>query len=172
MIRDDRLCVWLVEFLNQCKNVAGVAFQLAHQIRTAGSHELLTLGFSQQTAGFKGAAYLLVQFVAICQYHDGWRALKLPTDLLRQEEHGIALAGALRMPKHTQLAITQLTIGVCLHSGIHAQVLMVPGQNLYRFSIGMIVEDEVFKQVKEVLLFADAPQHRFQSNAAFVFLGQ
>ena len=49
---------------------------------------------------------------------------------------------------------------------------MVPGQDLDGFSVGMVVENEVFQKVQEVFLLADAPEHGFQGYAALVRLRQ
>ena len=168
VIRADRLRVRVVKLLDQGENEAGVAPQHFDQPLSAGGHELFALRFAQQAAGLKGAADLLVQLLPVSKHHDGGRALELPADLLRQEQHGIALAGALGMPEDAQLAIAELPLLPGLHGGVHAQVLMVPGQDLHRAPVGVIVEDEVFKQIEEVLFPADAPKHGLQRHAALV----
>ena len=49
---------------------------------------------------------------------------------------------------------------------------MVPCQNLYSLSIGMVIKDEVLIQIKEILLLANTPEHGFQRNTTFIILGQ
>ena len=168
MIRADRLRVRVVELLDQGEDEAGVAPQHLDQPLSAGGHELLSFRLAQQAAGLKGAADLFVQLLPVSKHHDGGRTLKLPADLLRQEQHGIALAGALGVPEDAQFAVAELPFLPGLHGGVHAQVLVVPGQDFHRAPVGVIVEDEVFKQVEEILLPADAPQHGLQRHAALI----
>ena len=70
------------------------------------------------------------------------------------------------MPEHAQLAVIELPGRVGLDRLVDAQVLMVAGQDLGGAAAGVVIEDEVFKQVEEVFLFADAAQHGLQRNAA------
>ena len=169
MIRVDRRFIRLVEFLYQRENKAWIAFQLRDKVAAACSNKLRSLRFSKQTAVFKGVADLLVQLIAVGQYHDGGRPGKLATDLLREEYHGIALAGALGVPEHAQLAIVELPRFVCLDRFVDAKVLMVTGKDFYGVAAGVIIEDKVLQQIEEILLFADATQHSFQSHAALLF---
>ena len=125
---------------------------------------------AQQPAVFKGVADLFVQLVPVGEDHNGGRARKFPADLLGEEEHGIALAAALGVPKHAQLAVIQLPGCVGLDRLVDAQVLMVAGQDLGGASAGVVIEDEVFKQIQEVFLFADAAQHGLQRHAAGLLL--
>ena len=49
---------------------------------------------------------------------------------------------------------------------------MVAGQDLGGAPAGVVIEDEVFKQVEEVFLLADAAQHGFQRDAARLLLAE
>ena len=76
------------------------------------------------------------------------------------------------MPEHAQLPVVQLPGGVGPGGLVHAQVLVVPGQYLHRPPVAVVEEDEVFQQVQEGLLPADAPQHGLQGHAPRVLLLQ
>lgn len=123
--------VRLVELLDQGENEAGIPPELCHQIGAAGGDELGCLGGTQQAAILKGIADLLVQLVPVGQDHDGWRTGKFAADLLGQEHHRIAFSAALRVPEHTQLAISQFSGFIGLHRLVDAQVLVVAGQDFY-----------------------------------------
>ena len=76
------------------------------------------------------------------------------------------------MPEHAQLAVVQRSCLVCLDCLVHAEVLVVSGEDFCCVSARMVKEDEIFQQIKEVFLFANAPQHRFQRHTALLLLGQ
>ena len=97
---------------------------------------------------------------------------ELAADLLRQKHHRVAFAAALGVPEYAQLAVVQLSGLIRLDRLVDAQILMVAGKDLCRASAGVVEEDEIFKQVEEIFLFADSPQHGFQSHAALLLLGQ
>ena len=172
MIRLDRRQVIAIEFLNQRENVAGVALQHIHQTCGTGGNKGIGCDTAEAAAVFKGIADLVVQFIPVGQHHNGRTAGEFATNLLGQEHHGIALAAALRMPENTQSTIAQLAVTVRFHGLVHAEILMIAGHNLRRMTAGMIEEDKVFQQVKEILLFADTAQHGFQADRALIILFQ
>ena len=81
----DGLQTRLVKLLNEGKDKAGIAFELLHQVLTAGRHECAGIRFAQQAAVFKGVADLLVEFIPVREHDNGGRARKLAPDLLRQK---------------------------------------------------------------------------------------
>ena len=168
----DRLCVRSVEFLNQRKDETGIAPQLLLQICPAGRDKLAGLCLAQQAAVLKGVADLGIQLVAVGQNHNGGRTGKLAADLLRQEHHGVALAAALCMPEHTQLAVVQLAGLIGFDRLVDAEILVVASKNFRRVTTGMVEENKVLQQIQEVFLFADATQHGFQCHAALFLLRQ
>ena len=173
MVGIDGVYVRAVEFVDQGEDKAGVAAQLCLEIRAACGYVLGGLGaLAQQAAVFKGVADLLVELVPVGEYHDGGRARKLAADLLGEEDHGIALAAALGVPEHAELAVIQLSGGVGLDRLVDAEVLVVAGQNLGGAPARVVIEDKVFKQVEEVFLFADTAQHGFQRDAARLLLAE
>ena len=46
---------------------------------------------------------------------------------------------------------------------------MVTGKDFYGVATGVIIENKVLQQIEEILLFADAAQHSFQSHTALLF---
>ena len=147
VIGNNGLSIPLVELLNQREDEAGIALQLADQVIAALRYVFGGLDTAQQTAILKGVADLLVQFVTVGQHHKGGRTLKLAADLLCQEQHGVALAAALCVPKHTQSAISQLSLLVHLHRFIDTQILMVPSEDLGGAATGVVIENEILKQI-------------------------
>ena len=173
MVGNNRHGVRVVEFVDQREDEAGVAAQLRFQICAAGGDVLGRLcPLAEQTAVFKGVADLLIQLLAVGEDHEGGRARELPPYLLREEEHGIALAAALRVPEDAELAVIQLPGGVGPDRLVDAEILVVARQNLGGVPAGVVIEDEVFKQVEEVFLFADAAQHGLQRDAPGLLLVQ
>ena len=73
------------------------------------------------------------------------------------------------MPEHAQLAVVELPCLVCLDCFVDTEILVVTGKDFHRVAAGVVVKNEVLQQIKEVLFFADAAQHRFQSHAALLF---
>ena len=76
------------------------------------------------------------------------------------------------MPEDAELAIVELARGVGIDRFVDAEILVVARQDLGGAPAGVVKEDEVFKQVEEVFLFADAAQHGFQRDAAGLLLVQ
>ena len=167
VVGNNGLGVRAVEFVDQREDEAGVAAQLRLQIGAAGGDVLGGLRpLAQQPAVFKGVADLFVQLVPVGEDHNGGGPGELPADLLGEEEHGVALAAALGVPEHAQLAVIQLPGRVGLDRLVDAQVLVVARQDLGGAAAGVVIEDKVFKQVEEVFFPADAAQHGLQRHAA------
>ena len=70
MIWIDRFGICLVELLYQREYERRIALQFLSKVITAMGDELLGFQTAQQSAVLKGIAYLLVQFVAVGQYHN------------------------------------------------------------------------------------------------------
>lgn len=63
-------------------------------------------------------------------------------------------------------------MAIHLHGLIHTEVLVVACQNLHRRTTAMVEENEVFKQIQQVLLLADATEHCWQFDIAVIQLCQ
>ena len=70
--------------------------------------------------------------------------------------------------ENAQLAVSQLALLVYLHRFVDAQILMVPGEDLGGAATGVVIKNEILKQIHEVPLVADTPEHGFQRNGAFL----
>ena len=162
----------LIEFLNQREDEAGIAFQLMDEILTALGYVLGCFHVAQHSAVFKGIADLCVQLLPVGEHHESGRAVKFPADLLGQEQHGIALAASLGVPEYAQLAVSELALPVNLHCFVDAEILVVPGQNFGSVPAGVVKQNEILKQIHEIALVANAPQHGFQGNRTFFVLLQ
>ena len=66
----DRLCLRVVELLNEREDERRIAFQFRLQVLAAAGNELLCLNIAQQAAVLKGITDLLVQFIAVCQHQE------------------------------------------------------------------------------------------------------
>ena len=172
IVRRNRWQALLIEFLNQGEDEAGIAFQLMDEILTALGYVLGCFHVAQHSAVFKGIADLCVQLLSVGEHHKGGRAIKFPADLLGQEQHGIALAASLGVPEHAQLAVPKLALLVDLHRLVDAEILVVPGQDFGSVPAGVVKQNEILKQIHEIALVADAPQHGFQGDRAFFVLFQ
>ena len=74
------------------------------------------------------------------------------------------------MPKYAQPAILQFTRMIGFYGLVDAQILMVSRKDFDRLSLRVIEQNEIFKQIEEILLSADAAQHGFQRNTADLIL--
>ena len=141
----ERPCIGLVEFLYQSEYEAGIVFKHGYQSFAACGYVLLGLSRTKQSTTFKRAADLFVQFIAVGQHNDGRRACEAATYLLRKKQHGITLSAALCMPKYPQLAVAEFSLGVSLDRFVHAEILVISGEDFCSLTIGMVVKNEIFQ---------------------------
>ena len=66
----DRLCLRVVELLNEREDERRIAFQLRFQVLATTCNKLLGLHIAQQAAVLKSITDLLVQFIAVCQHQE------------------------------------------------------------------------------------------------------
>ena len=166
----ERLRVGTVEFLYQRENKAGIPAQLCKQVLAVHGDMLSGAAPAQQAAVLKGVADLTVQLLAVGQDHNRGRTDAFPPDFPRKERHRIAFAAPLRMPEHAQFAVSEFPRLIRFHRLVDAQILVVPRQYFDRAPVGVVVQDEVLEQVKEILFPADAQQNRFQRDAPLLLL--
>ena len=62
-----------------------------------------------------------------------------------EEEHGIALAAALGVPEHAQLAVIELSRFICLDRLVDTEVLVVTGKDFYGAAAGVVIQDEILQ---------------------------
>lgn len=75
------------------------------------------------------------------------------------------------MPEHAEPSVADLAVLVGLDGVVHAEVLMVPGEDLRSRAVVMVEQYEVLKQVEQILLLADTHEHGLKGDATGVGLG-
>ena len=89
-------------------------------------------------------------------------------DLARIERHQQALARSLRVPDHSDLAVTIL--GGCRqrarHGMPHGVELVVASKDLDHIAAGVAEDDEVLHQIEEAASVEHSLEHRFQFRCA------
>ena len=123
----------------------------------------------QVLAHAEGAEQLIVEIVAVGQ-HDQRRVLhrRVLDDLARIEGHQQALAGALRVPDHADLAVA-VRRGRCqraFHRAAHGVELVVAGEDFDDLAAGVAEDDEILEQVQEAAAVEHALEHGFQFRRA------
>src|ERR1700676_3975515 len=110
---------------------------------------------------------LIVQFSAIGDNDERPIARDLSQYLLREEDHGQALAGTLCLPKHTAASVFLLSRIEHRRDGVvDAQHLMILSKNLDQPALVLREKGEVFDEVQEAHRLTSAAKHRFERNAA------
>ena len=103
------------------------------------------------------AVDLAVKVITVGDDHERPVAGELPQDLLREEDHRVALAGALRVPEDAELALIVLDL---LDGGdgiVHAEELVVLGDELVQIALRLVVDREVLNEVKELRVVRRRP---------------
>ena len=102
----------VVEFLDEREHEARVAFQALREVGPAFRDVGRSVGGGHAAAAREGGGYLLIQLFAVGHHQEGRRPRELALNLTRKEHHRVALARALRMPEHTELALADVAIHV------------------------------------------------------------
>ena len=76
------------------------------------------------------------------------------------------------MPEYPQFTVIQFSCRVSFHSLIYTKVLMITGKNLCCTSAGMIKQNKILEQIKEIFLFTYTTKHGFKRNTALVILSK
>ena len=113
---------------------------------------------------------LPVQFLPVGDDHKGPVARHLAQHLLGEEHHRDALAAALGVPEHAQLALPLPDVGQGLQRVVDAQVLVVLGRQLDQPAGDFLKQAEVLHQVQQPRRVADAAQHGLQRHPARLVL--
>ena len=92
---------------------------------------------------------LIVQVLAVRDDEEGEIAGHLPSHLAGEEHHGVGFAGALGVPEHAQLAVELGAIRHRFHQVVHAEILVVLGNDL----VFLVAEhDEVLDVIDQPVL--------------------
>ena len=159
------------ELLDQREDVAVVfgVQQLLQMFGTLGPDPVFLLNHGSR--GGEIPVNLAVQIFAVGDDEERPVAGELPQNLLGEEDHRVAFAGALRVPEDAELALVRLDL---LRGGdgvVHAEELMVLGDQLVGLALGLIEQREVLHEIEQARLVADAPDHGLQADhALFAFV--
>lgn len=111
----------------------------------------------------EGLHQLLVEVDPVGHADHRWiRETRIPAQLLRVEDHRVALAGALGMPDHTRPAVGFSPPCGCLDGAIDRVHLVVFGENLPPFAAVDLEQDEVLNEVKQPHWGESAAQHHLE----------
>ena len=119
-----------------------------------------------------GLVDLGVEVVAVGQHQEREVAAQLAAHLPGEHHHRVALAGSLGVPEHPELPLPRPPVAHRLDGPVHAEELVVAGQDLPRLAGRLVEEDEVLDEVQEVAPVADALQQRLHVHRARLVLGQ
>src|SRR5438128_2503362 len=92
-------------------------------LATAGPHLILRL--TNSVGARKILVYLIVQVFAVSDHKESPITRKLAQNLLREEDHRIALAAALRVPEDAKLPLILSNLLSRRDRPVHSQVLMI-----------------------------------------------
>ena len=160
-----------VELLDQREDVRLALRQQPAQVLSARGPAGVAVVVHHPAAG-EGLVDLAVEVVAVGQHQEGEVAAELAMHLAGEQHHRIALAGPLGMPEDAQPALPLLAFAHRRDGPVHAEELVVAGEDLLRFAGGIVEDDEVLDEVDEIALAAHALQHRFHIHHAGLLLGQ
>ena len=143
-----------------------VVQQLLQVIAALRPHGLFRL--DGRAGGGEVLIDLPVEVVAIGDDDERPVAGHFAQNLLREEDHDVTLAAALRMPEHTEAALILADIVHGRDGVVDTEDLMVLGDELARAARGFDKQREVLDQVEEPSGLADAAQHRLQTDDAWL----
>ena len=162
----------LVELLDEREQVGHLCPDERLQVATA-RRAARVLVVVRQSAPREGVVDLLVQILAVGQDQEREVPAQLAPNLPREIDHRIALARTLRVPEHAKpAAVPRSAVFHRLHRPVHAEELVVAGEDLRRRARGLVEDDEVFEEVEEVGLGAGSLQQRLHVDDARLLLGE
>src|SRR5207244_4223253 len=130
--------------------------KLFQMIRTLCPNSLLFLNHCARRCEI--AVYLTIQILSICHDEECPVPGELPQDLLRKEDHRIALAGAFRVAKDAQFPLVGLDLLGCEDRLVHSKKLMVLCYEFCRFTF-CFKQREVLDNVQKASRLTNAPNH-------------
>jgi len=76
------------------------------------------------------------------------------------------------MPENAQLAFPIFTFAHRLNGAVHAEKLVIAGQNFLCITGGVVKEDVVFHQINEICFFTNTLEQCFHIHSARLIFGQ
>ena len=111
----------LIELMDQAEDEAMVSFEQFLQFLARPGAGRLLVG---KAAAHKGAEDLVIEVLAVGRDDEGEIAVDMAAYLLREHDHGVGLAAALRVPEHAEPAKVRVS---ALNDGQFAKGLFVDG---------------------------------------------
>ena len=115
---------------------------------------------------------LRIKLIAVGQDQEREVATKLAVHLAREIDHRVALARTLRVPEHAQLAARALAITHSLYRAVHAEELVVAGEDLRHGSRRLVIDDEILEEVEQIRLGTCPLQQRLHIHRTWFVLGK
>ena len=160
-----------VELLDKREDVRLVLGQQPVEVPAALRPAGVAVVVHHPAAG-EGLVELVVEVVAVGQHQEGEVAAELAVHLAGEHHHRVALARPLRVPEHSEPALALLALAHRLHGAVHAEELMVAGEDLPKLARRLVEDDEALHQVHEVALVADTLEQGLHVDRARLLLGQ
>jgi hypothetical protein len=154
-----------VKFLNQREDAAMIVVQqLLEMFAALRPHGLFRL--DGRAGGGEVLIDLPVEVVAIGDDDKRPVAGHLAHNLLREEDHAVTLAAALRVSEHAEAALILSDVAHGRDGIVDAEDLMILGDEFARAARGFDKQREVLDQVEKPIGLARATQHRLQTDDA------
>ena len=160
-----------VELLDEREDVRLVRAQQPAQMLAAFRPAGVSVVVRHAAAG-EGLVDLGVEVVAVGQHQEREVAAELAVHLPGEHHHRVALARPLGVPEHAEPALQRLALAHRLDGAVHAEELVVAGQDLLQLVCRLVEDDEVLHQIHEVALVADALEQRLHVDRARLLLGE
>ena len=130
----------------------------------------LHLDFSYRAHVLEGLINLVVQLLSICDDKECPVAWDFAQHLLREEDHRIAFATALRMPEHTQASLVFAQGAHSIQRIVDTQKLVVFGDEFDRSATSAAKQSEIFYDIQQAALFTGTANHGFERDDTLFFL--
>src|SRR5690349_8182872 len=117
-----------------------------------------TFGLGDGAGGGEGLVDLAVELLAVGDDEEGPGAGEFAQDFLGEEDHREALAAALGVPEDAEAALFLADGADGLDSVVDAEILVVLGEDLDERATTLAIEDEVFDEIEQAGVVADAAQ--------------
>ena len=160
-----------VELLDEREDVRFVLGQQPAQMPAAFRPAGVSVVVRHAAAG-EGLVDLVVEVVAVGQHQEREVAAELAVHLPGEHHHRVALARPLGVPEHAEPALQRLALAHRLDGAVHAEELVVAGQDLLQLVCRLVEDDEVLHQIHEIALVADALEERLHVDRARLLLGE
>ena len=161
----------LVELLDEREDMALVLTKKRLQMRPARGSALVLVVIDNAAPGER-LVDLRVEFVAVGQNQEREVAADLAVNLSREIDHRITLARSLRVPEHAQLAVRGRAVFHRLHRAVHAEELVVAGENLRNSSRRFVIDDEILEEVEQIRLGTRPLQQRLHVHRTRIIFGK